>query len=132
MAICPVYSQIPVELAQRLNETTSGLDAFLRCSPSTKMVYMTLRGTLFTWNYLEPIIPRKNRYQVSNKMLKMSQASKSSMTVALRTGEVFTGIVDWFTPFDIALILSNEGKVKIFRHGVYDVKIDAPPVKDEE
>jgi hypothetical protein len=54
------------------------------------------------------------------------------MTVALRTGEVFTGIVDWFTPFDIALILSNEGKVKIFRHGVYDVKVEAPEVKDEE
>ena len=59
---------------------------------------------------LEPIIARKNRYQVSNKMLKMSQASQSSMTVALRTGQVFTGIVDWFTPFDIALILSNGAK----------------------
>ena len=80
---------------------------------------------------LEPIIPCKDRYQVSNKMLKMSQASKSPMTVALRTGQVFTGIVDWFTPFDIALILSNGGKVKIFRHGVYNVKVDAPEVKDE-
>ena len=81
---------------------------------------------------LEPIVPRKDRYKVSNEILKTSQASKSPMTVALRTGQVFTGYVDWFTPFDIALILSNEGKVKIFRHGLYDVKVDAPPVKDEE
>ena len=79
---------------------------------------------------LEPIIPRKDRYKVSDETLKTSQASKSPMTVALRTGKVFTGYVDWFTPFDIALILSNEGKVKIFRHGLYEV--DAPPVKDEE
>ena len=81
---------------------------------------------------LEPIIPRKDRYKVSDEILKTSQASKSPMTVALRTGKVFTGYVDWFTPFDIALILSNGGKVKIFRHGLYDVKVDAPEVKDEE
>ena len=81
---------------------------------------------------LEPIIPRKDRYKVSDETLKTSQASKSPMTVALRTGQVFTGYVDWFTPFDIALVLSNEGKVKIFRHGLYDVKVDVPSVKDEE
>ncbi len=80
---------------------------------------------------LEPIIPRKDRYKVSNEILKTSQASKSSITVALRTGQVFTGYVDWFTPFDIALILSNGGKVKIFRHGLYDVKVDTNSVKDE-
>ena len=80
---------------------------------------------------LEPIIPRKGRYKVSDEILKTSQADKSPITVALRTGQVFTGHVDWFTPFDIALILSNEGKVKIFRHGLYDVKVDAPEVKDE-
>ncbi len=81
---------------------------------------------------LEPIIPRKNRYKVSDEILKTSQADKSPITVALRTGQVFRGYVDWHTPFDIALILSNGGKVKIFRHGLYDVKVDAPPVKDEE
>ena len=79
---------------------------------------------------LEPIVPRKDRYKVSNEILKRSQADKTPITVALRTGQVFTGYVDWFTPFDIALILSNGGKVKIFRHGLYEV--DAPPVKDEE
>ena len=80
---------------------------------------------------LKPIVPRKGRYKVSNEILKASQASKSPMTVALRTGQVFTGIVDWYTPFDIALILSNGGKVKIFRHGLYDVLASATPVKDE-
>ncbi len=80
---------------------------------------------------LDPIIPRKDRYKVSDEILKTSQADKSSITVALRTGQVFTGYVDWFTPFDIALILSNEVKVKIFRHGLYDVKVDANSVKDE-
>ena len=80
---------------------------------------------------LKPIVPRKGRYKVSNDVLKTSQANKSPITVALRTGQVFTGCVDWFTPFDIALILSNGGKVKIFRHGVYDVLADANPVKDE-
>lgn len=69
---------------------------------------------------LEPLIPRKDRYKVSDEILKTSLSHKSPITVALRTGQVFTGYVDWFTPFDIALILSNEGKVKIFRHGLYD------------
>ena len=81
---------------------------------------------------LEPIIPRKDRYKVNDEILKTSRASKSPITVALRTGQVFSGYVDWFTRFDIALILSNRGKVKIFRHGLYDVKVDAPAVKDEE
>ena len=81
---------------------------------------------------LEPIIPRKGRYKVSDEILKTSQADKSPITVALRTGQVFTGHVDWFTPFDIALVLSNEGKVKIFRHGLHNVKVEAQPVKDEE
>ena len=80
---------------------------------------------------LKPIVPRKGRYKVSNEILKASQADKGPITVALRTGQVFTGIVDWFTPFDIALILSNGGKVKIFRHGLYDVLASATPVKDE-
>ena len=80
---------------------------------------------------LEPLIPRKDRYKVSNEILRTSQANKSPITVALRTGQVFTGYVDWFTPFDIALILSNEGKVKIFRHGINDVKVDANSVEAE-
>ena len=80
---------------------------------------------------LEPIIPRKDRYKFDDAILKTSQAQKSPITVALRTGQVFSGYVDWLTRFDIALILSNEGKVKIFRHGLYDVKVDAPEVKDE-
>ena len=81
---------------------------------------------------LEPIIPRKDRYKVNDEILKTSRASKSPITVALRTGQVFSGYVHWFTRFDIALILSNGGKVKIFLHGVYNVKVDAPEVKDEE
>ncbi|MCH8292932.1 hypothetical protein IH992_17720 [Candidatus Poribacteria bacterium] len=80
---------------------------------------------------LEPIIPRKDRYKVNDEILKTSRSSKSPITVALRTGQVFTGIVDWFARYDIALILSNGGKVKIFRHGLYNVKVDAPVVKDE-
>ena len=82
---------------------------------------------------LEPIIPRKDRYKVNDEILKTSRASKSPITVVLRTGQVFTGIVDWFARYDIALILSNNGgKVKIFRHGLHNVKVDAPEVKDEE
>ncbi len=36
----------------RLNETVSGLSAFLPYLHSTKIVCITLKGTLFTWNYL--------------------------------------------------------------------------------
>ncbi len=101
-------------------------------SDALKVLAVMITDLAIVNQKLEPIIPRKDRYKVSDETLKTSQASKSPMTVALRTGQVFTGYVDWFTPFDIALILSNEGKVKIFRHGINDVKVDAPEVKDEE
>ncbi len=51
-ATCPVFSQISVELPPRLNETTSGFDTFLRDLHSMKIASITLKGILFTWNYL--------------------------------------------------------------------------------
>ena len=52
-ATCPVFSQISVKFTPRLNETMSGFDPFLRDLHSTKIASITLKGILFTWNYLE-------------------------------------------------------------------------------
>jgi sRNA-binding regulator protein Hfq len=72
---------------------------------------------------LKPIVRRKNRYRIAHAVdfLSARVADKRPIVVTLRTGHRFCGVVDWFTLYDIGLVLENLGKVIIFRHALSDV-----------
>jgi sRNA-binding regulator protein Hfq len=40
----------------------------------------------------------------------------------MREGEIFRGLVDWVSQYEIKLILENEVKVVVFRHAICDFK----------
>jgi len=72
---------------------------------------------------LEPIIPRKERYQIQNELLKKARKEKKTIRLVLRGGEIFIGTIDWFTRYEIKMILPSGGKVVTFRHAAYDFSI---------
>ncbi len=43
--------------------------------------------------------------------------------VTLREGEIFRGIIDWVSPYEIKLILNNGAKVVLFQHALYELKV---------
>ena len=38
-------------------------------------------------------------------------------------GEVFRGLVDWVSRYEIKMILENESKIVVFRHAICDFKV---------
>jgi sRNA-binding regulator protein Hfq len=75
------------------------------------IVHQTLKPILF-----------KDAYPLDNAILQRSQETKKPIIMTLRTGQVFTGYVRWYTPHEIGLKLGNGGKVYLFRHAIYEVK----------
>ena len=53
-----------------------------------------------------------------------ARRNKAPIEITLREGEIFRGIIDWVSPYEIKLILANGAKVVIFRHAVYTLSLD--------
>ena len=62
--------------------------------------------------------------EIDTKAVRLARKNGTSIAVTLREGEIFRGIIDWVSPYEIKLILENGSKVVIFRHAVYNLTID--------
>ena len=62
--------------------------------------------------------------EIDTKAVRLARKNGASIAVTLREGEIFRGIIDWVSPYEIKLILENGSKVVIFRHAVYNLTID--------
>ncbi len=63
-------------------------------------------------------------YEIDTEAVQDARKNKSPIQVTLREGEIFRGIIDWVSPYEIKLILANGAKVVIFRHAVYTFSLD--------
>lgn len=63
---------------------------------------------------------RSERYQVDDAVLLASLTDKTPLCFALRTGHTLTGMVRWFTAYDIGLTCGDGVSVHLFRHAVSD------------
>ena len=63
-------------------------------------------------------------YEIDTEAVQDARKNKSPIQVTLREGEIFRGIIDWVSPYEIKLILANGAKVVIFRHAVYTLSLD--------
>ena len=63
-------------------------------------------------------------YEIDTEAVQDARKNKSPIQVTLREGEIFRGIIDWVSPYEIKLILANGAKVVIFRHAVYALSLD--------
>ncbi|MCE2413770.1 cold shock domain-containing protein [Candidatus Poribacteria bacterium] len=62
--------------------------------------------------------------EIDTKAVRLARKNGTPIEFTLREGEIFRGIIDWVSPYEIKLILENGAKVVIFRHAVYSFTID--------
>jgi len=72
---------------------------------------------------LMPIVPRKERYHIDDEVLKEAKVGKKPVRIVMREGEIITGIIDWFSLYDVKVRTLGGGKVFVFRHAIYDFKV---------
>lgn len=74
---------------------------------------------------LKPIIQRKKRYSINTRTIVQARRARQTIEVTMLEGEVFRGLVDWVSRYEIKMILENESKIVVFRHAISDFKVFA-------
>ena len=72
---------------------------------------------------LKPIIQRKKRYSINTRAIVQARRTRQTIEVTILEGEVFRGLVDWVSRYEIKMILENESKIVVFRHAICDFKV---------
>lgn len=74
---------------------------------------------------IDSVVPKSDRYQVEDSILTQCYKGKILVTARLHGGEIITGLVDWFSQYEIKINVTNRSGVVIFRHGLYDFRVNA-------
>ena len=72
---------------------------------------------------LKPIIQRGKRYSIDTRVIVQARRARHTIEVTMLEGEVFRGLVDWVSRYEIKMILENESKIVVFRHAICDFKM---------
>ena len=72
---------------------------------------------------LKPIIQRKKRYNINKQAIVRARRARRTIEVTMREGEVFRGLVDWVSRYEIKMVLENASKIVVFRHAICDFKV---------
>ena len=72
---------------------------------------------------LKPIIQPKKRYRINMRTIVKARRARHTIEVTMLEGEVFRGLVDWVSRYEIKMILENESKIVVFRHAICDFKV---------
>ena len=72
---------------------------------------------------LKPVIQRKKRYSINARAIVQARRARHTIEVTMLEGEVFRGLVDWVSRYEIKMILENESKIVVFRHAICDFKV---------
>ena len=72
---------------------------------------------------LKPIIQRKKRYSINTRAIIQARRAQHTIEVTMLEGEIFRGLVDWVSKYEIKMILENESKIVVFRHAICDFKV---------
>ena len=72
---------------------------------------------------LKPVTQRKKRYVINTRSIIQARRAEHTIEVTMLEGEVFRGVVDWVSRYEIKMILENESKIVVFRHAICDFKV---------
>ena len=72
---------------------------------------------------LKPIIQRKKRYSINTQAIIQARRTRQTIEVTMLEGEVFRGLVDWVSRYEIKMILENKSKIVVFRHAICDFTV---------
>ena len=77
---------------------------------------------------LQPILSNDEQYIIDAEAVKNARHEGNAINITLREGEIFQGVVDWISPYEIKLVLNNGAKIVVFLHAICDFSV----VKMEE
>ena len=80
---------------------------------------------------LTPIIQRKKRYNIDTPAIQQARIDRYPIEVTTREGEMFRGLVDWVSRYEIKMILENGSKVIVFRHAICYFEAFPSEVREE-
>ena len=69
------------------------------------------------------IVHRSERFQVDDRVLVRCCKAKIPVRLTLRGGEIITGVIRWFSQYDMKVLLAHGGNVIVFRHGLHRFEI---------
>lgn len=72
---------------------------------------------------LKPIVQPSKRYSINTSVIIQARRARQMIEVTMLEGEVFRGLVDWVSRYEIKMILDNESKVVVFRHAICNFKV---------
>ena len=81
---------------------------------------------------LEAVVPRKERYTIDTQKIWDARKNQQLIEVTVREGEIFHGLVDWVSKYEIKIILEGGVKVVVFRHAICALKTFATESETEE
>ena len=93
------------------SEEVTKIQAIIRYDEETKKQNLT------------PIIQPKKRYSINTRTIIQARRARQTIEVTMLEGEVFRGLVDWVSRYEIKMILENESKIVVFRHAICDFKV---------
>ena len=72
---------------------------------------------------LVSIVHKSERFQVDNRVLARCRKQKIPVRLTLRGGEIMTGVIAWFSQYEIKMFLAHGASVVVFRHGLHSFEI---------
>ena len=72
---------------------------------------------------LVSIVHKSERFQVDDRVLVRCRKEKIPVRLTLRGGEIITGVIKWFSQYDMKMLLAHGGNVIVFRHGLHRFEI---------
>ncbi len=72
---------------------------------------------------LKPIVQPSKRYSINTSVIIQARRARRTIEVTMLEGEVFRGLVDWVSRYEIKMILENQSKIVVFRHAICNFKV---------
>ena len=72
---------------------------------------------------LVSIVHKSERFHVDNRVLARCRKEKIPVRLTLRGGEIMTGVIAWFSQYEIKMFLAHGASVVAFRHGLHSFEI---------
>ena len=72
---------------------------------------------------LVSIVHKSERFQVDDRVLARCRKEKIPVRLTLRGGEIITGVIAWFSHYEMKMLLAHGGSVVVFRHGLQSFAI---------
>lgn len=80
---------------------------------------------------LVSIVHKSERFQVDNRVLARCRKEQIPVRLTLRGGEIITGIITWFSQYEVKMFLAHGASVVVFRHGLHRFEIGPQWMRSE-